>query len=105
MFLDYTYYINRNIFQNYTINEHTINNYDLQLILNGTSNEYDLQSVYNGNGFLGIISDLPQVYLTMYDTTVSPYSYTGSENIDITDSQISLAFPLKVKDKYFFIRG
>ena len=27
--LDYTYYINRNIFQNYTINENSLNNYDL----------------------------------------------------------------------------
>ena len=32
----------------------------------------------------------------MYDTTVSPYTYTGSGNIDITDNQISLTFPLKV---------
>ena len=64
-------------------------------MLNGTSNEYDLQSVYNGNGFLGILSDLSQVYSTMYDTTVSPYTYTGSENINITDNQISLNFPIK----------
>ena len=27
--LDYTYCINRNMFQNYTINEHIINNYDV----------------------------------------------------------------------------
>ena len=54
--LDYTYHINRNIFQNYTINENSLNNYDLEFILNNTSNEYDLQSVYNGNGFLGIIT-------------------------------------------------
>ena len=68
-------------------------------MLNNTSNEYDLQSVYNGNGFLGIISDLSQVYSTMYGTTVSPYTYTGSENIDITDNQISLTFPLKINDE------
>ena len=90
LILDYTYHINRNIFQNYTINENSLNNYDLEFILNNTSNEYDLQSVYNGNGFLGIISDLSQVYLTMYDATVSPYTYTGSENIDITGNHISL---------------
>ena len=56
LILDYTYHINRNIFQNYTINENSLNNYDLEFILNNTSNEYDLQSVYNGNGFLGIIT-------------------------------------------------
>ena len=27
--LDYTYHINRNIFQNYIINENSLNNYDL----------------------------------------------------------------------------
>ena len=59
-------------------------------------NGFLLQSVYNGNGFLGIISDSSQVYLTMYDTTVSPYTDTGSENIDITDNQISLTFPLNM---------
>ena len=97
--LDYTYHINRNIFQNYTINENSLNNYDLEFILNNTSNEYDLQSVYNGNGFLGIITDLQQVFLAIHDTTVSPYSYTGSENIDITDNRIPLSFPLEVNDE------
>ena len=29
LLLDYTYHINRNIFHNYTINEHLINNYGL----------------------------------------------------------------------------
>ena len=93
--LGYTYHINRNIFQNCTVNENSFNNYELELVLNNTSNEYDLQSVYNGNGFLGTISDLSQVYLTMYGTTVIPYTYTGSENIDITDNQISLTLPFK----------
>ena len=65
--------------------------------LNNTSSEYDLQSVHNGNGFLGIITDLQQVFLAINDTTVSPYSYTGGENIDITGNQISLSFPLEVK--------
>ena len=32
LLLDYTYHINRNIFQNYTINENTINAYDLEFI-------------------------------------------------------------------------
>ena len=53
--LYYTYHIKRNIIQNYTINENSFNEYDLEFILNNTSNEYDLQSVYNGNGLLGII--------------------------------------------------
>ena len=90
LILDYTYHINRNIFQNCTTNENVTNNHDLEFILNGTSNEYDLHSIYNGNWFIGIIHDLSQAYLTMYDTAISPYTYTGSENIDITDNQISL---------------
>ena len=93
--LDYTYHINRNIFQNHTINEN-LNNYDLEFILNNTSNEYDLQSVYNGNSYIGIITELSQVFLAIYDTSISPSTYTGSENIDITDNQISLNFPLKI---------
>ena len=46
LLLDYTYHINRNIFQNYNINENTINTYGLKFVLNNTSNEYDLQSIY-----------------------------------------------------------
>ena len=34
--LDYTYHINRNIFQTYTINENSLNNSDLEFILNNT---------------------------------------------------------------------
>ena len=66
--LYYTYHINRNIVQNYTTHEQSLNNCDLEFILNNTSNEYDLQSVYNGNGFLGITTDLSQVFLAIYDT-------------------------------------
>ena len=33
LFLDYTYYINRNMFQNYTINENMLNDYDLESIV------------------------------------------------------------------------
>ena len=68
-------------------------------MLNGTSNEYDLQSVYTANRFLGVITELSQIFLAIYDTTISPYSYTGSENIDITDNIISLECPLKVNDE------
>ena len=95
LLLDYTYHINRSIFQNYNINEDLINSYGLELTLNNTSNEYDLQSVYNGNSYIGIITDLSQVFFAICDTETSPYNYTGSENIDITDNPISLNFPLK----------
>ena len=85
--LEYNYHMNRNIFQNDTLNRHLVNNTDLYL-LNNTSNEYDLQPVYNGNGFLGIITSLQQVLLAICDTGISSYTYTGSENIDITNNQI-----------------
>ena len=97
--LDYTYHINRNIFQNYTINENTTNDCNLEFILNNTSNEYTLQGVCSANGFIGSITELSQVFLAIYDTTVSPYPYTGSENIDITDNQIPLNLLLKVNDE------
>ena len=32
LILDYTYHINRTIFQNYSINENLINNYDLEFL-------------------------------------------------------------------------
>ena len=35
----------------------------------------------------------------MYDTGTNPSSYSGSENIDITNNEISLNFPLKVNDE------
>ena len=90
LLLDYTYHINRNIFQNYSINENTINDYDLEFILKNTSNEYTLQGVYAANGFIGSITELQQVCLAVYDTPVSPHTYTGSGNIDITDNRVSL---------------
>ena len=99
MVLDYTYHINRKFFQNYTINENSLNNYDLEFILNSTSNEYDLQSAYNGNGFLGTITELSQVFLAIYDTGISSHTYTGSENIDITANQISSRFPININDE------
>ena len=96
LLLDYTYHISRTIFQNYTINENTINAYGLEFTLNNTSNEHTSQGLYNANSHIGSITDLSQVFLAIYDTTVSPQTYTGSENIDITDNRISLNFPLKV---------
>ena len=101
LLLDYTYHINRTIFQNYNINENTINAYGLEFILNNTSNEYDLQSVYNGNSYIGVITDLQNVFLAIYDISVSPSSYTGSENIDITNNEISLSFPLTINNEPF----
>ena len=77
--------MNRTIFQNCTINENTANDYNLESILNNANNEYTLQGVNNANGSIGSITELSQVFLAIYDTTVSPYSYTGGENIDITD--------------------
>ena len=65
-------------------------------MLNTTSAEYDLQSVYNCISYVGVTTELPQVFLAIYDTTPSPYPCTGSEHIDITDNQISLHVPLKV---------
>ena len=37
--------------------------------------------------------------MAIYDTTVSPQTYTGSENIDITNNDISLRLPLKINDE------
>ena len=99
LLLDYTYHINRTIFQNYTINENTINDYNLEFILNNTSDEHTLQGVCNANGFIGSITDLSQVFLAIYDTAVSPQTYTGSENIDITNNELSLSCPLKLNDE------
>ena len=50
-----------------------------------------------------MITELSQVFFAIYDTSVSPYSYTCSENIDITDNQISLSFTLKVNDEVVLI--
>ena len=96
LILDYTYHINRNIFQNYTINENIINQFGLEFVLKNTSNEYTIQGVYTANSYIGTITELQDVYLALYDTNTNPNSYTGSENIDITDNQISLTFPLKI---------
>ena len=37
----------------------------------------------------------------MYDTSVSPQTYTGSENIDITSNEISLNLPLTINNESF----
>ena len=97
--LDYTYFINRNMFPKYTLNENTINDYSLELMLNNTSNEYTLQGVYNANSYLGTITPLQQVPLAIYDIDSIPLSYTGNENIDITNNQIALSFPLKINNE------
>ena len=99
MILDYSEHINRNIFQNPTINENLIGNNDLKFILTGTSNEYDLQSVCNVNGLLGVITELAQVFLAICDTGIIPFSYTGSGNIGITGNQISLNFSMEVNNE------
>ena len=71
-------------------------------ILNNTSNEYALQPVNNGNSYIGIITDLSQVFLAIYDISISPSTYTGSENIDITNNRISPNLPLKLNDEILF---
>ena len=35
-------------------------------------------SVYNASGAIGIITELQQVCLAIYDTGIVPFSYTGS---------------------------
>ena len=67
--------------------------------MNGTSNGYDLQPVYNANGFIGLITELQQVCLAIHDTDIIQFSYTGSENIDITNNQISLNLQMKINNE------
>ena len=98
LILYYTYHIDRNIFQNYTINENTINDYNLEFILSHTSNGYTIQGVCTANGFIGSINELQQVFLAIYGTGISSYTYTGSENINVTNNEISLTFPLNIND-------
>ena len=45
---------------------------------------------YNVNGFLGVVTELSQVCLAIYDTDIIPFPYTGSETSDITGNQIVL---------------
>ena len=70
-----------------------------QIIL--VTNIRTLQGVYNANSYIGIITDLSQVFLAIYDISISPSSYTGSENIDITNNEISLSFPLTINNEPF----
>ena len=53
----------------------------------------------NCNGFIGIIPELPQAYLATSDTDAQPFVYTGSGNIDTTNNQLSLDFPIKKKQR------
>ena len=55
-----------------------LHEYGLEFVLNNTSNEYTLQGVYNASSYIGGITELPHVFLAIYDTTVSPQTYTGS---------------------------
>ena len=43
---------------------------------------------------MGIIAELPQICLAICDTHISPFTYTGSENIEISNHQLSLKFPM-----------
>ena len=70
---DFIYHINRNIFQNYTINENTMNTYGLEFILNNTSNGYTLQGVYNAKNTFCNSVIMPMYELPLY-TPCSVYS-------------------------------
>ena len=39
------------------------------------------------------------IYIYIYDTDIIPFSYTGSEDIDIVYNQISLSLPIKINDE------
>ena len=64
-----------------------------------------MQGVYNANSYIGSITELSHVFLAIYDTTVSPQTYTGSENIDITNNEIQLNLPLKINDEIVLHQG
>ena len=55
--------------------------------------------MYTANSYIGTITELQHVFLALYDTGTSPSTYTGSENIDITNNIISLTFPLTINDE------
>ena len=57
------------------------------------------ESAYNVNVFLGVIIELSQVLLATCDTGIVTFSCTGSEDIDITDNQISLNLPIKTNNE------
>jgi len=40
--------------------------------------------------------------LTLYDTAISPNTFTSCENIDITNNQISLNFPIYINGEFTF---
>ena len=67
--------------------------------MNNTSNEYTLQGVYTANSYLDTITSLQQVCLAIYDTDIITVSYTGSEDIDITDNTISLNDPIQINNE------
>ena len=81
LLLAYTYHIRRHIFQNYTINWNLFKMFDLELVSNNSSNEYDIQAVYNSSSFIGTFTELQHAFLAMYDTHISPFSYSGSETL------------------------
>ena len=89
LLLDYTYHINRNIFQYYTINENVLNPFKLEYILNNGSNEYTINQVYIANSYIGTITELSQVFLAMYDSEVIIKDYYTKSEIDDLDDELS----------------
>ena len=55
--------------------------------------------MYHNKHFIGIITELPQVFLAIYDVPIESVTYTGSENIDITNNQIPLNFTININDE------
>ena len=45
---------------------------------------------------LGVVLGLSQVFLAIRDTTISPFTYTGSGHIDVTGNQLSLKSPMQI---------
>ena len=68
----------------------------MDFILNGTSNRYDIQAVYNGKGFIGVLTESSQVFLAIYDANLQPFTYTGSEHIDIAGIQVPLNSAIQI---------
>ena len=89
LLLDYTYHINRNIFQYYTINENVLIPFKLEYSLNNGSNEYTIHQVYIANSYIGTITELSHVFLAMYDSEVIIKDYYTKSEIDELDNELS----------------
>ena len=87
--LYYTYHINRNNFQYYTITENVLNPFQLEYILNNGSNEYTIHQFYIANSYIGTITELSQVCLAMYDSEIIIKDYYTKSEIEEFDDELS----------------